>query len=222
MTISRHPDPANLMAFVAGTLPEPLAAVVAAHVSICPHCRSEMRDLELMGAALLATAPSLADVDERPRVPAYPVDSSRAGARPGEVMTLQRADWRDRLPQPIAVRYGLTFDTIPWRRLAPGIWHHRLPLAGEGQGDLRLLRIAAGRRLPEHGHGGSEMTLVLEGTFHDATGVYRLGDVQDVDEDVEHEPTAGDGPDCICLAASERPAKFKGVLGRLLQPLIGM
>lgn len=221
MTISRHPDPANLMAFAAGTLPEPLAAVVAAHVSICPHCRSEIGDLELMGAALMATAPGLADAGERPRIPAHPGDLQTEGPRPPAV-TADRTEWLDRLPRPIAVRYRLTFETIPWRRLAPGMWHHRLPLAGKGLGDLRLLRIAAGRRLPEHGHGGSEMTLVLAGAFHDATGMYGVGDVQDVDEEIEHQPIAGDGPDCICLAASERPARFKGVLGRMLQPLIGM
>ena len=33
-TIMRHPDPATLMSFAAGSLPEPLAAVMAAHLSI--------------------------------------------------------------------------------------------------------------------------------------------------------------------------------------------
>lgn len=221
MTISRHPDPANLMAFVAGTLPEPLAAVVAAHVSICPHCRSEIRDLELMGAALIANSPALAEASEVPRTPVFAGDLRHDDVR-AATPTHERLVWRDRLPQPIAVRYGLTFETIPWRRLAPGVWHHRLPLAGKGEGDLRMLRIAAGRRLPEHGHGGSEMTLVLEGAFHDVTGIYRAGDIQDVDEEIEHQPIANDGPDCICIAASEQPARFKGVLGRMLQPLIGM
>lgn len=222
MTISRHPDPANLMAFVAGTLPEPLAAVVAAHVSICAHCQGEIRDLELMGAALLTTAPALVEAGERPRIPAYPADQDGGTARAAATLTRERTVWQDRLPRPIAVRYGLTFETIPWRRLAPGVWHHRLPIASEGEGDLRMLRIASGRRLPEHGHGGSEMTLVLDGAFHDVTGLYRAGDIQDVDQEIEHQPIASDGPDCICIAASEHPARFKGVFGRMLQPLIGM
>ena len=35
----------------------------------------------------------------------------------------------------------------------------------------RLLRIPAGKPVPEHGHGGQEMTLVLRGAFEDHLGL---------------------------------------------------
>jgi len=41
-TIKHHPDGATLMSYAAATLAEPLAAVVAAHVSMCPRCRADV------------------------------------------------------------------------------------------------------------------------------------------------------------------------------------
>jgi putative transcriptional regulator len=76
--------------------------------------------------------------------------------------------------------------------------------------------------MPDHGHGGGELTLVLKGAYADETGEYRAGDVQDVDEDVEHTPVADPVAGCVCLIASEKPARFKGWIGKLLQPLTGM
>ena len=43
--ISHHPDAATLMSYAAGSLPEPLAAVIAAHASGCTACQREMRIL---------------------------------------------------------------------------------------------------------------------------------------------------------------------------------
>jgi putative transcriptional regulator len=109
---------------------------------------------------------------------------------------------------------------VRWRRLGLGIWHHRLSV--QGSGALGLLKVAPGRIVPEHGHGGAELTLVLGGSFHDSTGRYRTGDVADLDETIEHEPVADPGPDCVCLVASETPARFRGLFARLVQPWHGL
>jgi putative transcriptional regulator len=216
MSITNHPDPATLISFAAGTLPEPLAAVVAAHAAMCSCCRREIADMELVGAALLL----------QNSLSAQPARSGGAtrlrphAVRPEPVEA--HAEVRDRLPSPIARAYGLTFATIPWKRLGPGVLHHRLSLSPGTEGDLRLLKIAAGRRMPEHGHGGSELTLVLDGAYSDETGTYRSGDMQDVDESIEHTPVADQNAGCICLIASDRPARFKGIMARLVQPWTGI
>ena len=54
MTITHHLDDATLMSFAAGSLPNALAAVAAAHVAMCPHCRRELRMLERIGGALVS------------------------------------------------------------------------------------------------------------------------------------------------------------------------
>ncbi len=211
--IKRHPDPLTLMSFAAGSLAEPLAAVVAAHIAMCPHCRRDLADLDLVGAALLAREPSAGRVTT-PRKPA--LDRARPE---GAHRSLPAGE---RLPAPIALAYDLSFESIPWKRLGPGVMHCKLPLSAGAIGDLRLLKIGPGRQMPDHGHAGGELTLVLDGAFHDSTGEYGCGDLQDVDESVEHTPTTDKVTGCICLIASERPARFKGLVGRLMQPLTGM
>jgi putative transcriptional regulator len=205
--IEHHPDAATLMSFAAGTLAEPPAAVVASHASLCPVCRGEIALLERLGGALLDDVKPLGDL-RAPPLPASPIaeDAHACATSTG-----------DRLPYPIARHFKLTFGTIPWRRLGPGVWHHRLPLSHGVDGDLRLLKISGDCRMPEHGHGGEELTLVLDGAYIDETGRYGAGDVQDVDQDVEHRPIA-EAAGCVCLIASEHPAHFRSLIGRLMQP----
>lgn len=216
MSIRNHPDSATLMSFAAGALAEPLAAVVAAHAAMCVSCRREIADMEMIGSALmlqLGAGGKLAG-----SVAIEPVRALAAVKAP----TTMHAESGERLPSPIARAYGLTFETIPWKRLGPGVLHHRLSLSPGAEGDLRLLKITAGRRMPEHGHGGTELTLVLDGAYGDETGTYRRGDMQDIDEDVEHTPVADAEAGCVCLIASDRPARFKGLVARLVQPWTGL
>lgn len=212
-TIMRHPDPATLLSFASGSLAEPLAAVVAAHLDMCLACHAEVGDLELLGAALLA---DISPADSAAiAVPQRPADGPTSSNR-------RHVDPSGKLPAPLASAFQLTFDGIPWKLLGPGVWHHRLPLSPGVEGYLRLLKIGPGRVMPDHGHGGAELTLVLDGAYSDKSGAFRRGDVQDVDETIEHTPVADKVAGCICLIASEKPARFNGIVGRLMQPWTGM
>ena len=102
-----------------------------------------------------------------------------------------------------------------WRSLGAGIRQDILCAGPEGS--VRLLYIPGGKAVPDHGHNGLEMTLVLQGSFHDHTGRFGRGDVQVVASDLEHTPMAGDGPPCICLAATDAPLRFNALVPRLLQ-----
>jgi putative transcriptional regulator len=84
---------------------------------------------------------------------------------------------------------------------------------------VRLLHIPAGQAVPDHGHRGMELTLVLRGAFRDATDRFGPGDLEIADEDLAHKPVAEVGEDCICLAATDAPLRFAGFMPRLLQPL---
>lgn len=83
----------------------------------------------------------------------------------------------------------------------------------------RLLFIPAGQAVPDHGHRGTELTLVLRGAFRDATDRFGPGDLEIATEELEHTPVAEAGVDCICLAATDAPLRFSGLIPRLLQPL---
>lgn len=213
MVMQHHPDGATLMSYAAATLPEALSAVVAAHLSMCPACRAAVRDLDHVGAALLSQVRREAGPGSVSRRDRHSAEAAATDVAPAQC---------DRLPPALSRAYGLTLATVPWKRLGPGVWHHRLPLRQPGDGDLRLLRIAPGRAMPDHGHSGSELTLVIEGCYGDVTGRYHRGDVQDVDEGIDHQPIVEAGEPCICLIASEHPARFKSIIGRIMQPWTGM
>jgi putative transcriptional regulator len=213
MSITHHLDDATLMSFAAGALPAALSAVAAAHVAMCPRCRSEFVALECVGAVLLTALPGARMQRAEPEMPAAAGQPSAQQRREAGVAPMHS-------PTPLAQLLPGGLDAVRWRRLGLGIWHRRLPV--EGSGALGLLKVAPGQVVPEHGHGGAELTLVLRGSFHDTTGRYRTGDVADLDATVNHEPVADPGSDCICLLASETPARFRGLIARLIQPWHGL
>ena len=84
---------------------------------------------------------------------------------------------------------------------------------------VRLLHIPAGQAMPDHGHRGMELTLVLQGAFSDGVGRYNRGDVDAETEKTWHAPVAEAGLPCICLTATDAPLRFTGFIPRMLQPL---
>jgi putative transcriptional regulator len=208
MTITHHLDDATLMSLAAGSLPGALAAVAAAHASMCPRCRRELAMLETLGGVMLA--------DLAPAASPQPGPRQTVPAQAGEVRQFAAAG-EGEIPGQVARLVGGSLDSVPWRWLGPGVWDHLMPHAGLGR--LRLLRVAPGRNIPEHGHGGMELTLVLRGSFHDETGRYVRGDVAELDETTAHQPVADAGGDCICLVASEKAERFSGLIARQWQRL---
>lgn len=217
MKIHHHLDPSTLMSCAAGSQPEALAAVVASHLSVCPQCRAELRKHEEIGVALFdALSPAAVTRDA-------PVVALRARESESEVAELDPPKVRDAdIPAPLRAVLDGDLSSIRWRRLAPGVWHYPLGLSPDAEGDLRLLKIAPGMTMPDHGHGGSELTLVLKGSYTDAFGTYGRGDVADLGDDVDHQPVADADEGCICLIATDRKARFKGFLARMVQPLTGL
>jgi putative transcriptional regulator len=213
MTITHHPDVASLMCCSAGSQPEAFAAVIASHLAMCPKCRAEVRKMQKIGVALFDTLEP----------------EAMAGPAPVIAMRAAEADADEKLPcvksageipQMLVSCLGPCLDRMSWRWVAPGIWTHCIPLSQGACGDLRLFKLAPGTALPEHGHVGPEMTLVLRGSYSDELGTFSVGDVADLDEDVEHRPVACPENGCICLAASEHRPRFKNFFARLLRPFL--
>jgi putative transcriptional regulator len=214
MSITRHLDDATVMSLAAGTLAPALAVVAASHVAVCPLCRHGLAAAEAIGAALLDNLTPVPMLREPPTPRTEPANEQT----PARAIALP-----DELPPPLARLVGRPLDAVRWRLLGIGIWHHRIVLhGGADSGELHLIRASRGRGLPAHGHNGAELTLVLRGAYRDQTGQFRVGDTADLDESIEHEPVADPDLGCICVLACERPARFKGLLPRLLQPLTGL
>ena len=217
MTILHHPGDELLLDYASGSLGEAWSLAVATHLALCPACRKTVAAFEAVGGDLLddtaATPVSgslLDDVFARlddPIAVTAPKSELRAGAAPV-------------LPQPLRDYVGGDIDSLKWQRL--GLGASQLLIDVPGGVTARLLRIPAGRPVPEHSHGGLELTLVLAGAFSDATGVYGRGDLQEADENIEHRPHAAPDEDCICLAITDAPLRFKSFAARMVQPLLGI
>lgn len=213
--IEHHPDIATLLSFSSGALGEALSVVVASHLDVCAECRREARNMNMIGGAIMDTgaAEPLAG-DAKPEA----LIADRGLSRPAS----PAAPAIPGLPQPLASILGRPLADVAWKMLVPGAKHCPLPLSAGAAGYLTLLQVAPGRSIPDHGHGGTELTLVLGGSYRDEHGVYRIGDIEDMDGEREHHPVVAGEEPCICLVASESKALFKGWTGRLIQPLTGM
>lgn len=216
MTIRHHPDVSTLMSCSAGSQPEANAAVVSSHLAVCPKCRKDVGRMAEIGVALFDR---LKPVDMTLALDLPTLRSREADTPSSKAIT---ANSSGDVPLPLTGLLGTSLDTVPWKRLSPGVWHHQIELSPGAKGALHLLKVAPGTKLPRHGHDGEELTLVLKGSYRDAGDVFRAGDISDLDDQTEHEPVADDETGCICLIATERPLKFKGLVARLFQPLTGM
>jgi putative transcriptional regulator len=209
MTIRHHLGTETLMSFAAGALPNALAAVAGAHIAQCRPCRDELVWFERIGGALLDDLPPLPLRRAEPALPPPAPDPSQLPEQHG-----------GNAANPILRLAHEDFASVPWRRIGIGLWYHRLPLRGNGA--LQLIKAAPGASIPEHGHGGSELTLVLRGAFSDATGSYGEGDVADLDQEIAHAPVADRVQGCVCAVANELPPRFYSLLARLLQSWHGL
>lgn len=216
MTLSRHPSPELMARYVAGTLSPAAALVVESHLALCDDCAAAERDMLALGGLILEDLPP-SELDARlfERTLAR-LDEKRPTARPAPARRPVR-DLGIRLPAPIADR-----ATSGWRWMGPGMAFARLDVPEDPVTNLILLKIAAGKRMPTHGHSGEELTLVLQGAFEDEHGRCTAGDLAEEDDDTHHTPVVTGEETCICLASIEGRLRPHGLIGRLVSPLIGL
>lgn len=205
--IKHHLDDATLLSYAAGTLPEAFSLIVATHLSLCDTCRADAQAYDAVGGALLGDG-----VDTRMTVGSL------------EQTLAQLDDLEDRpekklvtgdLPAPLRDYVGGDLSSVKWRPVGLGV--KQAILSTSKSATARLLLIPAGAAMPDHGHHGKEMTLVLKGAFHDDEAYFARGDIEIADQDVQHIPVADISEDCICLAVTDAPLRFNGLLPRLWQ-----
>jgi putative transcriptional regulator len=80
-----------------------------------------------------------------------------------------------------------------------------------------LLQIQPGGGVPEHTHKGFELTLLLEGSFHDEQGEYVKGDFIMLDASHQHHPISEEG--CLCYTVANDALRFTQGINKLLNPI---
>ncbi|MGB8275812.1 MAG: anti-sigma factor, partial [Alphaproteobacteria bacterium] len=168
----RHPPEDVLLSYAAGGLPEPVALLVATHLTLCPPCRAQCDDFVTLGGVILEgtagdpvssqclerTLARLDAEDERPADPTAPPAFPSAS-----------------LPQPLARYLPGARPSLPWRRIGNRIAEIRLLRRYPGF-TTRLVRVTEGTRIVRHSHDGLELTLVLAGGYSCGSEPFRAGD----------------------------------------------
>lgn len=219
MRPNHHLDDATLLSYSSGALPAALAVVASTHLERCPACRTRLLDADRIGGVLMQQQRVDAPTDEARTAMLALLDAEPAIEQVAPLADIVEEHDPDRLPSALHPWFGNSMRALRWRRVAPGV--QRIRATGISGGDLMLLRIAPGSKLPLHSHGGSELTMILDGAYDDMLGHFAPGDVADLDGEIQHQPVTSPGVPCICVAATDAPLVFSGWFARTLQPLFG-
>jgi putative transcriptional regulator len=200
----------RLLAYAAGVLSPPEAVVVAAHLALRPTNDAWVRRLQAVGGEFLdETAPAILSDDALARAMA------RIETDGGEVKVQPPLNEMAELPEPLR-RYALG----PWRWVGPGMRVRDVHAPRDGDCRVILLQIDPGRETPKHTHCGVELTCVLSGAYATETQRFDVGDFEEADNDVLHQPRVVSDEPCLCVAALDGQIQLDGWLGRLLQPFM--
>lgn len=206
----RHgPSEERLLAFAVGALSPPEAIVVDAWLSFRPEEAAFVHSLQVMGGDLLEAEPS---------VPMAPHALDRALARIETRTHPEPARVLNDMPElPDCLR---GYPLGPWRWLGPGVRVRDVGAPRDGACRVILLKIDRGRKAPRHTHGGVELTCVLSGAYATEAGRFEVGDLEEADHEVLHQPRVVSDEACLCVAALDGQILLDGWLGRWLQPLV--
>lgn len=214
MSLNHHISDELLMSYVAGSLAEGWSLAVATHLAYCQPCRASAGAAAQVGGALLDA------IDIAPmRDGALQSALARLDAIQVEAAAKSNGPVTSDVPFPLRNYIGDDLDGVAWRKLGTGARQFFIN-TGDAETAVRLLRIPAGAPVPEHGHRGLELTVILRGTLVDEDEHFEVGDVEEANDSIEHQPRAGDEEDCICLAVTDAPLRFKSWIVRLAQPFL--
>ncbi|HEV2552615.1 MULTISPECIES: ChrR family anti-sigma-E factor [unclassified Bosea (in: a-proteobacteria)] len=199
----------TLAGFSAGRLDEGMSLVVAAHLEINAASAKALREIEAVGGGVLAQGEAV------PMLTSAEDALARLDREPGEAP----------VPVPVrAVEAGLPqvlqpYELGRWHPIGRGVAMRRVHVPG-AQARVFMLRAAPGIWLPEHRHTGNEWTTILAGAYEHEYGRFGRGDFDEANENHEHHPRVDAVEGCTCIVALTGEVRFRGWLGRLLQPLV--
>lgn len=208
-----------LVSYAAGALTDAQAMILACHVDYHKGLQDKVADAEAIGGALLAdSAPAAisnsAFDDLMARIDTMPDEEG------GEHQLAATSDAD--LPVRLQDYLGKPLDQMKWRMMGPGMRQCKLA-EGENGEKLWLLKAKGGTVMPVHGHRGTEMTLVLRGSYHVGDDHYTPGLIEIAGPEIEdHQPMIDEGEECICLVVTDAPIKLHSLVGRMVQPFIGL
>jgi putative transcriptional regulator len=219
--ISHHPTSEMLLEFSEAIISTATSVAVSAHLALCQRCKSKAEDMEaglaegLLGHTLDSTVHTTgsgdAEIDLDAMMSAITAQAPSVGTAESTITAheIVVGDLAIKIP---AVLGKLAANLSRWKHYRNGISLANVPVDNISQCDF--LYMKPGGKVPMHTHGGSEITLVLDGQFEDDDGVYNVGDFLVRDASVTHTTETKEG--CLCFTVLEQPVIFKKGLARVL------
>lgn len=207
-----------LVGYAAGNLPAAFDLIVATAVSLDDDARVRLAGYEAVGGALLSGEDVVPLRDDSYEQVLDRILHTTPDDTVGSEVKVPNRDAV--LPAPLRDVVGGDLDSVQWSKVGMGV--KQAILSGDDGGTARLLSIPAGQAMPDHGHHGKELTLVLKGAYLDGEDRYARGDVESADDSLEHMPVADIGEDCICLVVTDAPLRFRGLLPKIAQRFLNI
>ncbi|MCI2285837.1 ChrR family anti-sigma-E factor [Colwellia sp. MSW7] len=217
--IKHHPKFELIQSFVDGDLPASLSAGIAIHADMCSKCQQTIAQLtEQVAEASFEEA----FLDRF-------IVAEQEEAMCFEDMIEQITQTDELSHTQVIADKTVVFNNKPYT-LPHAL--HNMPLGktanigklarariqlNENEIHTSLLQIQPGGGVPEHTHKGFELTLLLEGSFHDEQGEYVKGDFIMLDASHQHHPISEEG--CLCYTVANDALRFTQGINKLLNPI---
>ena len=210
-----HPSTELLQEFAAGTLSAGLNIAISAHVEFCELCCHKTSEFEAKAAIdWLQTSEKHSSSDYSDmiaKIVSQP-QQNHIEQQDSSLSEIHMLDHSVSLPKVLAKAAS---NGLVWKKLSGGIKQAQLNIDDETQ--CEFIYMTPGSQTPAHKHQGSEITLVLDGSFSDELGEYNRSDfIMRTNKDV-HQPRSDEG--CLCFAVLDSPLTFTKGIARLLNPI---
>jgi putative transcriptional regulator len=222
--IKHHPKFELIQSFVNGDLPASLSAGISIHAGMCPICQQKISLLTDQVAELnfdesyANTAVSNHDLATK-EMSAINFDDMISAITESDNIDVMQAvktktvNFRNKSYQlPTALNNMLLGKTAHIGKLA----RRRVQL-DENEIHTNLLHMEPNGSVPLHTHKGFELTLLLEGSFHDEEGEYVKGDFIMLDGQHLHNPISRSG--CLCYTVANDSMHFTQGINKWLNPI---
>ncbi|WP_292042871.1 MULTISPECIES: ChrR family anti-sigma-E factor [unclassified Brevundimonas] len=210
MNTQHNVSEARMLAYAAGALSAPEAVVMATHLALRPQLKPWLNQLQKLGGIMLEDTPA-----EAMREDALATALSRIETDAGEAAQPLPLNDMPELPEPLR-----HYELGPWRWAGPGIKVRNVNAPRDGKCRVILLKIEPGQKTPRHTHGGVELTCVLSGAYATETERFDVGDLEEADHEVLHQPRVVSDEPCLCVVALDGEIQLDGWLGPILQPFV--
>ncbi|MBA6265322.1 MAG: ChrR family anti-sigma-E factor [Colwellia sp.] len=220
--IKHHPKFELIQSFVNGDLPASLSAGISIHAGMCPVCQQKI--------SLLTDQVATLNFDESPttvfegdlatqELSAINVDDMINAITESDNIDVMQAvktktvNFRNKSYElPSVLNNMMLGKTAHIGKLA----RRRVQL-DENEIHTNLLHMEPNGSVPQHTHKGFELTLLLEGSFHDEEGEYVKGDFIMLDGQHLHNPISSSG--CLCYTVANDSMHFTQGINKLLNPI---